>query len=300
MTKNNIKYPIAYNKLTKELVNISDVTEHNKTHLICKDCEGVFISYLNHKTPHFKHKSITNCEKVESYIHWVTKEVFRNIDTIKLPKIFKTDLTETQRKELKTAIDNLINDKVPETLHIYFWRNFKKNITENIEFKIDEVEIEKPYTTRLGNIKVDIVANINNQELFIEPYFTNPIDNLKKEKLIQHGTPTIAINLVLFIEKFGYGYTIENLTKYLISIEGKSWVYFRENQIKNHISKYLGYVKEEIEKNKNIIEKHNTKTKEIVRLKKELKILEDKIKPTVEKISDIREDIWNLEKEIKH
>lgn len=156
MAKNSIKYPIAFNKLTEKLVNISDATNDNKPNSKCKG-------------------------NVESYIHWVTKEIFKEITEIELPEIFKDNLTDNQREKLDNQVNKLIEQNVPEILHLKFRKSLKKNLSESRKFQIEKVETEKEFNTSIGNVRIDIVTTINNQKLFIEPFFTNPIDDFKKK-----------------------------------------------------------------------------------------------------------------------
>ena len=47
-------------------------------------------------------------------------------------------------------------------------------------FQIEKIETERYYKTPLGGVRIDIVTTINNQELFIEPFFTNQIDEIRR------------------------------------------------------------------------------------------------------------------------
>jgi hypothetical protein len=223
LSKNYIKYPIAFHKQTEKLVDISDVTDDNKTEFICVECKDSFVAVRKHQTPHFKHKPNSSCKgNVESNIHWLTKEVFKEIKEIELPEIFKDNLTYNQRKILDNEVSNLIEKNVPENLHSEFRKGLKKNISESRIFQIEKIEIEKEFKTSLGNVRIDIVTTINNQQLFIEPFFTNQIDDLKKRKLTLIKTPTLSINLCSFIHRFNYNYNLENLKNFLISKNSKN------------------------------------------------------------------------------
>ena len=120
-TNIGIKYPIAFHKQTESLVNISDVTDDNNRELICFECKGNFIAVRKHQTPHFKHKPNSKCEgNVESYIHWLTKEVFKEITEMEIPEICKDDLTFNQREKLDNQVNRLIEKHVPENLQRKF------------------------------------------------------------------------------------------------------------------------------------------------------------------------------------
>lgn len=296
---NYIKYPIAFNKQTEKLIDITDVTNNNKLDLICLDCKEDFVAVLNHKTPHFKHKPNSKCNgNVESYIHWVTKELFNQITQIELPEIFIDNLNRNQRDKLVKQLSKLINHNVPKSFHFEFKKGLKKNLSESGKYLIDKIDIEKDYRTPIGNVRIDIVATINNQELFIEPFYTNPIDEIKKRKLAYTNTPTLTINLVDFICKFDYQYNLEDLKKYLISKNSKVWIFNREEQINYYIEKYIKYVLEEIENKGDQIKFHLSKLEQISSLENEVKLLVEKIRPTNDKIRELIKEIGHIKKEI--
>jgi len=299
LAKNYIKYPIAFNKLTQKLVNISDATNENKADLICQECVESFIAVLNHQTPHYKHKPNSKCKgNIESYIHWVTKEIFKQITQIELPEIFKDNLSDNQREKLDKQVNKLIEQNVPKNLHLKFRKGLKKNLSESGKFQIEKIESEKEFNTSLGNVRIDIVATINNQNLFIEPFFTNPIDDLKKRKLALTNTPTLSINLLSFVHRFNYNYNLENLKNYLISKNSKNWVFNRENKIEKYGAEYLKYVKDEIKKNQDVFNTHLSKLQRISELDKKIKLLEEKIRPTKEEILITINEMRKIKKEM--
>lgn len=299
MSKKYIKYPIAFHKQSKKLIDISDVTNENKTDLICLECRESFVAVRKHQTPHFKHKPNSKCYgDVESYIHWVTKEVFKEINEIELPEIFIENLTDNQSEKLDNQVNSLIKKNVPENLHFKFKKGLKKNISESVIFQIEKVETEKEYKTSLGNVRIDIVTTINNQELFIEPFFTNQIDDLKKRKLTLLEKPTLAINLLSFVHRFNYTYTLENLKNHLISKKSKYWIFNREKKIEKYIFGYLNYVSEEIKKQQNDFKLNNLKLKEINELESNIIELEEKIRPTREQISKFRVRVKKIRNEL--
>lgn len=295
MSKTYIKYPIAFHKKSEKLVDISDVTDENKKELICLECKESFVAVRKHQTPHFKHKTNSKCKgNVESYIHWVTKEVFKKIKEIELPEIFKDNLTDTQREKLNNKVNSLIEKQVPKNLHLKFRRDLKKNISENGVFQIEKIETEKEFKTSLGNVRIDIVATINNQKLFVEPFFTNQIDDLKKQKLTLTNIPTLSIDLVSFVQRFNYSYNLENLKAYLISKNSKTWIFNREKQIEKYATKYLEYVIGEIKKNKRAFDTNNSELERISKLENKINKLEETIRPTKEKIRKTRDEINQL------
>lgn len=299
MSKNYIKYPIAFNKQSEKLIDISDVTDDNKKDLICLECKENFTAVRKHQTPHFKHKPNSQCKgNVESYIHWITKEIFKEIKEIELPKIYKDNLTDNQREKLDNQVNILIKKNVPKNLHLKFRKNLKKNISESGVFQINKTETEKEYKTSLGNVRIDIVTTINNQELFIEPFFANKIDDLKRRKLSLLITPTLSINLLTFVQKFDIKYNLENLKSYLISKNSKCWIFNREKKIEKYILKYLAYVSEEINKQQNDFNTNFLKSEKITELKNHVEKLEEKIRPTQDEIWKLKDEIRKIKNEI--
>jgi len=299
LSKNYIKYPIAFHKQSEKLIDIYDVTDDNKTDLICLECRENFVAVRKHQTPHFKHKPNSKCKgNVESYIHWVTKEVFKEIKEIELPEIFKDNLTDNQREKLDNQVNSLIKKNVPENLHLKFRKDLKKNISESGIFQIEKIETEKEYKTSLGNVRIDIVTTINNQELFIEPFFTNQIDDFKKRKLTLLKTPTLYINLLSFVQRFDFKYNLENLKNYLISKNSKYWLFNREKKIEKYRVEYLKYVSEEIKKQQNDFNVNFSKLNKITELENKVQQLEENIRPTQDEIWKARDEIRKIKNDI--
>lgn len=299
MSRQYIKYPIAFNNETKELVNISDVNSENKKDLICNDCKECFNCILNHTTPHFRHKPGSNCQgNVESYLHWLTKECFRLIKEIELPEIFKSNLDEKIQDNFDTQVSSLIKHNVPQNLIFEFKKNLKKNLSDSGKYRIEKVDIEKGFKTNIEDVRVDIVATINSQELFIEPHYMNPIDLDKRRKLELIEIPTLSIDLMPFIHKFDYKYKVEDLVNYLISKNGKYWTFNRKDKIEKLIKNYLNYVKKEISKNQEHFNNHLSVIKEITEIGIKVESLEKKIRPTEEKIWNLKDKMRKLENEL--
>jgi hypothetical protein len=292
LSNNNIKYPIAFHKISEKLIDISEVTDDHKSELICIECEESFIAIRKHQTPHFKHKPGSNCKgNVESYIHRLAKEVFKNIKEIELPEIFKDDLPYNQKEKLYNQVNNLIRTNVPENLQVKFRKDLKKNISESGIFQIEKTEIEKEYESSLGNVEIDIVITIKNQELFIEPFFTNQIDNFKKRKLALINTPTLSIDLLSFVQKYNYNYNLEKLKRYLISKNSKKWIFNREKKIEKYTTEYLNYLSEEIKQQENNFKINRKKLNRINELIIERNRLYLEINSIDHEIKEISDDI---------
>ncbi|MCP2936044.1 competence protein CoiA, partial [Salmonella enterica subsp. enterica serovar Typhimurium] len=91
-----MKLPIAINKTTNELVNAKDVPNGLACDCFCPGCGEDLIAVNEGKVkgPHFRHTT-SNCSiggNYESYIHWLSKEVFKHLDSITLPPIIFADV----------------------------------------------------------------------------------------------------------------------------------------------------------------------------------------------------------------
>ena len=304
MKNSYIKYRIAFNNATQKLIDIDDTTEDIRENLLCLECKEDFIAVLNHSTPHFKHKPNSKCSgNDETYIHWVSKELFKTIKEIELPQLRKTDLNERQQKELEKTINKLIvSYEVPKTACTIFKKGLKENISEGGKYYITKIDIEKPYKTEIGNVRIDIVATILKQELFIEPYYTSEITPEKKERLTLLNIPTIAINLLEFPLEYGQEYKTENLKQYLICKKNKSWVFNREKNIEKHMSEYEEYVSNELEKNKELFETHRSKLEKISNLKNQIEINQKAVSQLHDQIVELDEKIsqqWKMQSKLE-
>lgn len=297
--KKHIKYRIGFDIETEKLINILDVTNEKKKDIICLECKENFISVRNHQSPHFKHKSNTKCKgSFETYIHWITKEVFKAIKEIDIPEIEIKNLTEKQQEKLKYEVNNLIKNNLPINRRSKFRANLKQQMSESRVFQIENISIEKEYKTPLGKVRVDIVAKINKQELFIEPFYSSQIDELKKRKLTILGKPTLSIDLLTFVKLNDFEYNLEDLKKYLISKYCKYWIFIRENKIEEYIKNYLIYVSNEIKEIKDEINADHLKREKIKELENLVEGLEEKIRPTNEKIRELRDEMIKIKEEL--
>lgn len=153
--------------------------------LICPECKNNFIAVLNHRKPHFKHKPHSTClGSPESYLHWLTKEVFKQIKEIEIPELLIDDLPEKPRQKFQNKYNKIIDANIPASFRSIFKKGLKKELSESRKVSIDKYDIEKEFKTKSGPIVVDIVAEINTRKILINPFFSNPVDEEKKEKVI--------------------------------------------------------------------------------------------------------------------
>ncbi len=300
MMKNYIQFPAAYNNLTEKVVPIEKVTDENKSNLVCPQCKNKFISIINHQTPHFKHKPESTCEgSRESYIHWLAKELFKEIEEFQVPEVFINDLPEKHRQSFQQIYNQTIDQNIPETLRIRFKKELKKNLSEEEIISINLLEIEKEYKTNLGDVQIDIVVNNMGNEMFIEPFYSNPINNEKKEKLSLLFRPTLSVNLKRYIEVYKDYFTTGTLTKYLISKKSKSWVHINENTYAKLIKGYERYLLEVIELNKEVIDQYKSELEKITKLESEIDNKYNKINCLEKEIDKMKNEIDKLKDENK-
>ena len=292
MNNNYVKYPVSLNRFNKEIVSIDEVNKENRFDLICPICKDNYISVINHQTPHFKHKPHTNCTgSVESYIHWLAKEVFRKLNEFEIPEILIDDLPEKHRQKFQYNFNRILDSNVPDTFRTEFVKGLKKNLTESKTLLIEKVEKEIEYKSNLGNVRIDIVATVQNKEYFIEPFFSNEINKFKKNKLSLIKIPTLSLDLLNFKDIFYYYFSIDSFKKYLIDKKNKKWVYLTDDEFNKHSENYQNYLLEEVERKRPIINFHNS-------ILDKISILEQECNSRYTKISIIRDEISEMEEEI--
>ncbi|WP_405247831.1 hypothetical protein [Cellulophaga sp. Asnod2-G02] len=299
MSKSYIKYPVAFNISEDSLVEIKHVTNQNRLKLSCPECKNSFIAVSNHKTPHFKHKPNSICSgSPESYLHWLTKEVFKEITEIEIPKLVIDDLPEKSRQNFQLKYNKIIDLHVPESLRSKFKKSLKKELYKSKKLSIENCYIEKEFNTTLGSIIVDVILEIKTKKIFIEPFLSNPIDEEKKKKLKLLNIPTFSIDLAKFIDGYGQNYTLQSLKKYLFLKISKKWVHISEDKCNVHIQNYEKYLLQEIEKNKNLIESHKKSLCEIDELENKVKVKYSDIKKIQEEINSLNDKVIDLKEKL--
>nr|WP_298332572.1 hypothetical protein [uncultured Christiangramia sp.] len=295
MQKKDIKYPVALNLINNEIIPTKNVTEQNRPNLICPVCKDKFTAVLNHQTPHFKHKPHINCSgSVETYVHWLAKELFKKIKEFEIPELMIDDLPEKHRQKFQRNFDS----NVPETFRGEFKKGLKNNLTNSKVLAFEKLETEKEYKTQIGDVRVDIVATVQDEEFFIEPFFSNIIDDKKKEKLFFIEKPTLSLNLSNFVGNFYFNFSEDFLKNYLISKKSKKWVYLTDKEYTKCIENYKEYLNEEIKRQESLINLHRSKLEKISKLEKECEIRSDKISDLHKEISDLRDEIYSLKNEL--
>lgn len=296
---NLIKYPIAFNNKTNELIEISDITSTNKKNLICKSCQGELIAVINHNTPHFRHKVDCNSSS-ETYIHWVCKEIFKKLSKIELPEFLIQDLSDEYRHEFQTKKNAIIEKKVPISLRTEFRNVLEKKLIESKDYLITKIDSEKKYQSKFKDVIIDIVAYSKDDIIFIEPFLSSPIDKEKEKKLKEIDITTFSIDLNPFIDFYGWGFKLEKLRKYLISKLYKKWSYLNKNTFKEYLLCYEKHILKMVDFYKDEINDHKQKIEDIKKLEKEYKELNLRIYTLKHESDRLYTNIIKLKDEIDY
>lgn len=237
MELHRIKYPLAVLTATGKIVHASEVANGIGCMCHCKFCSESLIAINNEdnkQTDHFRHNANTNCKaNYETYIHWLCKEIIKSLEYIILPEIstkeilIEESILIARRTILKTyGLENLYfqNSIVQSTQKLY------------IVNCRDEVRFDTP----LGDVVADIVISNNGQELFIEPFLTNPISREKNEKLLELDKSVITIDLSSFILANDYLFTLDNFRDFVQNgTSSKQWHIIRKEKKEKLITAYL-------------------------------------------------------------
>lgn len=299
MKEHSFEMPIAINRNTNKIVHVNDVDGGIKCNCYCPICNEDLIAINkeeNIQRPHFRHNKNANCSSNgESYIHWLTKEVFKDINQIFLPPITYSDFeinlkaNNNFRNKLKKYFEK--KDLLPEFDRLIF-TNFQLQSKSTIEINGCESEVHRK--SNFGDIDVDVVLKVCDMEIFIEPYFTNKIDENKRKKIFDLDISTISINLISFVRINGWFFTIDDFKNFLINdIKNKKWEYIRTQKIDNLSEKFIKMLDKEVKEHEIKIPR-NKETKRIIKekrikyeqllndfneLKREIELLEKKIIP---------------------
>lgn len=245
MKPTNISVPIALQKATNKLVNAKDVENGKACNCYCFGCKQDLIAVNQEikQKAHFRHSPEAKCsfkESFETYIHWLAKEIFKDIKSINLPALLFSDLnlSPTYHKNILNELKLRLNKAgiLDEFAHINL-SLYNTTIQKPEKLIIDSFDIEKTINTSKGDIRVDIVLTTGGNNLFIEPFFTNEIDNSKLAKIRVLDTSTISINLFNFIRVKSHDFTINELKDFIENnTTSKKWIYIRNSKAEKLIN----------------------------------------------------------------
>jgi hypothetical protein len=283
MNEHKSQVPIAIDRESKKLVNAKDVPNGLACNCFCFYCQQDLVAVNKEikQKAHFRHNKDSSCElSYEQYIHWLTKEVFKEIDHVILPPIKISDL----HQEHQNNIFKKLGFDISENYYSDIYKN-EFVLQPASEIAIEKLKTEYTYHTKKGDIRVDIVVEIKNDFLLIEPYYSCKIDDVKLGKISELDKSTISINLLPFYDRHKWLFNIAEFKHFLINdISDKKWEFVRTNKSESLISKFLTQHKNEInrirglmESNKKIKQSINEKQKKVNTLVSDIKRLEREI-----------------------
>lgn len=251
---NEIKFPIALKKEDHQLVNAKNVPSGLICSCYCPECKQdlIAITGKGKQRAHFRHQQDSQCRmNYETFIHWVTKEVFKTLKSIKLPPIHLSDVDRDSYAQFRQhmteflsinniSIEGLDDDDLRSKQNIFTGKLLLQNTSEA---KIQTCYIENNYRSPYGDIRPDIVIIQNKQELFVEPFLTNQVDENKHLKINDLDITTISIDLRALIENDRQDFTIDELTTFLVNnLTSKRWIYIRKAKIHSLLRKWFTQV----------------------------------------------------------
>jgi len=232
---NDTRFPIAIFKPTGELVNILDVPSGGKCNCICYKCKEYLIAINkeeNKQRPHFRHEPGSNCNSnFESYIHWLAKEVIRTATHFDVPEITSKLIFSYSGKEFFNKIQKLFKKyDIPEPFRQPHRYNLLVQKRKSI--KVESCSTESTLKSSQGSIRVDVLSKSGNHNFLIEPFYTNPINKNKKQKIKDLNETVIDINLRPFGPGQEYSFTLEEFKRYVLTETNlKSWFYLKTEKI---------------------------------------------------------------------
>ena len=273
------------------LIHISEVLSGYDCYCFhCKEKMVAVNRERNKIIPHFRHKPGSNCDvSLETYLHWLAKEVLsKHLDSIELPEINSKYLFEDEQSKMLEILFEKY--EVPkEFQRKFFYGHILQPITK---IELTNHSIEKTFKSIQGKIKVDFVIENDLSPLFIEPFFSNPIDDDKLRKIEQLDISTISIDLRPFGGDKGYDFTLPKFRKYISDPQSKSWKYLRNSKRQRLLKKYRNSIEEDIANHTNTFNDYHNVSKEITELQKSME-------PILNKLSEIRRNINNKNSELK-
>ena len=237
----NIKYPIAFDEETKSLVNAKDA-KNGLNKCKCFECNEYMIAYNGSKVdnPYFGHQSGSLCKaNYESFVHWLCKEIFHEIDYIDIPPIELSDSLETY--EIRQKIDKeLVNLGFPKNTQF----NGELILQASQRIQIDSFEKEKQLNSEIGSMRADIIILINDQSLLIEPYLSHGLEE-RTLKVIQNiNYSSLSIRLLNFNKYSSHDFSIDEFKNFIQhDLKSKKWENIRTEKLQKLQEKFIQKVK---------------------------------------------------------
>ncbi|MGK0236023.1 MAG: hypothetical protein ACI9EK_002566 [Psychroserpens sp.] len=287
------RVPIVLDIDNNELVFIKDVNSGSDRNLVCFDCGERMLPVHkegNIQKPHFRHK-IKDCNaSYESYIHWLSKKVFEEFNSIKLPSIDFRFIYENywiNDDEFKGVLNGVFED-------LNLSKNFRNLSGYNIILResnylcFDDFEKETTSKTNMGVIRTDLVLNAGKEKYFIEPFYTHNIEDKALSVIESLNYSTISINLNVFLEEMSFVYSKEQFIDFIKNDTlSKKWVYINAKERERLFLCFVEQLKDLITGRGSLIEEYRK-----IWNSKEL-ILESK-KPLFKELRKLRENRYSI------
>jgi hypothetical protein len=290
----NIRYPIAINKKSRELVNASQESKDNSNEYLCFHCKSdmyVVNKKEGRQRPHFRHKSDAKCQaNYETFIHWLAKEVFKDIKKIILPEIHYRDLnlnTEQKKKFDENIQDLFVKYKVPKEFQMFYYHD--NLLQKKKEMEIDNYYIESTVQSDLGDFRVDIILEVNNVPFLIEPFYTNGIDDKKYNKIESSDCTTLAVNLAPFVRTHEFLFDLNDFVNFIKNNTAtKKWIYLRNSKKENLMKKYLIGLETKFKRNQFVVNEYFNRESDISKLEDEKYKLQNQINSLNKEINKMK------------
>ena len=283
--KKTLLFPVAYCSDSLKIEHIKNVKNGKNCNCICLVCSEPLIAknnLNNIKESHFSHTPDSNCEtNVETYLHLVIKEILPELHKIKLPwdNVFIGDFLN-----LEPISEIYKSEYLFKTLkEIEVYKNSKE-----IEFKPDEVRVEKTYKIDKDKIRPDIVISKIGVELFLEPFVTNEISHDKLSKIKKLDISCVAINLQFFLSKYGQLFTLDDLKYFVINdLNSKSWIWLRNEKRRSATQTIVSRINNRLKDYPNLVDWDKSKTLSLSSDKQNLENIDNEIENLKKKKLDI-------------
>jgi hypothetical protein len=287
---NSLKYPIAISRESNKLINAIDAINGKNCNCYCVFCNEnmIAVNKVEKQRAHFRHDINSNCKlSNESYHHWLAKEVFKTIKKVTLPPI------DLQLIRGGYSLDCFYAEFYKKYSLPEVWRDESESnqIFQPITtVEIESMSTEQVYKSEKGNVRIDIVLKVKDNDLFIEPFSSNEIDEDKLNKLSCINISTITIELRPFVMRNDFVFTIEEFKRFLsIDIESKRWEYIREEKKEALIKKKINELEKRIEPHIKSIREYNKIENQISEKTSQKFDLESKLREYEYQISKLKE-----------
>ena len=225
------RVPLVIDGDSNELIFIEDVRSGSKQNLVCFECGESMIPVNkegNIQKPHFRHKNEECGVSFESYIHWLSKEIFQEIESLSFPSIDFESLFNTYwngTESFQSRIRDLFK-KYNLSDDFNNLNNFNILLQDVSIIKFIKFKKESSIKNISGRIQPDIVIELEDKKYIIEPFYSNPIDEIKFRKIENIGISAISINLNKFLLEQNFIYSKEQFKNFIQNdIQSKQWIF---------------------------------------------------------------------------